>query len=146
MERAGREQASRSRQQLLGILKAIGKLLEDVIATRTIIKGTVYKQKKKCGNPNCKCTRGELHGTNLLSLSDEGRTRLIPLTKYSPFEFSKISSDVQNYQRFRKARAEIVRYFKLMISQINELERSLLVEVPPKKGGEDVPGKRKRKH
>lgn len=27
-----------------------------------ILRGYVCKQWKKCGKPNCKCTRGELHG------------------------------------------------------------------------------------
>ncbi len=27
-----------------------------------ILCGTVHRQLKKCGKPNCKCARGELHG------------------------------------------------------------------------------------
>jgi hypothetical protein len=146
MERTAHKQASKNRQQLLAFSKAIARLLEDIIATKTITKGTVYKQEKKCGNLNCKCTRGELHSTNVLSFSDEGRTHLIPLTKYSIFEFSKIKTQAQNYQQFRRTRAEIVRYFKLTISEINKLEQSLVVKVPPRKGENSGTGKRKREY
>jgi len=129
---------------LLGIVKAIERLLEEILATKAIIKGTVYKQKKKCGNPNCKCARGKLHTANILSFSEEGRTRLIPLTKYSTFEFSKIRAQVQSYQQFRKARSEIVYYFKLIMAEINKLEKSLKMEVPTKKGEDSGTEKRKR--
>ena len=129
---------------MLGIAKAIERLLEEILATKTIIKGTVYKQKKKCGNPNCKCARGKLHTANILSFSEEGRTRLIPLTKYTTNEFSKIRAEAQNYQQFRRARAEIVHYFKLLLGEINKLEQSLLLVVPARKGGDSGTGKNKR--
>ena len=128
----------------MGMAKAIERLLEEILATKAIIKGTVYKQKKKCGNPNCKCARGKLHTANILSFSEEGRTRLIPLTKYTTNEFSKIRAEAQNYQQFRRARAEIVRYFNLLLGEINKLEQSLLLVVPAKKGGYSGAGKKKR--
>ena len=126
------------------MLKAIERLLEEILATKTIIKGTVYKQKKKCGNPNCKCARGKLHTANILSFSEEGRTRLVPLTKYTAIEFSKIRAQAQNYQQFRRARSEIVRCFKMLLVEVNKLEESLLLAVPAKKGGYSGTGKKKR--
>jgi hypothetical protein len=137
------QQTSKSRQNLLIYAKAINRLIEELMPIREIVKGTVYKQKKKCGNPNCKCARGELHTANILSFSEEGHTRLLPLTKYSKKELSRIKSRVEQYRQFRKSRAEIVYYFKLLLEEINKLERSLLLGVPARKGGDSGTGKKR---
>ncbi len=144
MGRLNLKQASKSRQQLLQLSRAITRLCQRIVAAKTLTKGSIYKQKKKCGNTNCKCARGELHSTNILSFSEQGRTRLIPLTKYSIFEFSKIRAQVQNYQQYRRVRAEIVNYFNQIISEINKLEHSLLLEVPARRG--EKSGKREQEN
>lgn len=99
-----------------------------------MIKGTIYIQKKRCGNARCKCAGGELHCATMLSLSHQGKTRLIPLTKYSGVELMQIRKAVKEYQGFRHNRAEAVSDFKRLIEQINKLEQNLLIEVTPKKG------------
>lgn len=143
MEKGAPKQASKSRQRLLNLSKTITNLASKIISTRFITKGTIYNQKKKCGNKNCKCSRGELHTTRVLSFSHYGKTILKPLTKYSIIELSKIEKQVQNYQRYRRSRAEIVHYFKLLIAEINKLEKNLLIEIAPKKaGGKIEQGKR----
>ena len=122
------------RKQILNLLNQIKDLISIILSKNSLIKGTIYNQKKKCGNPNCKCARGELHITKLLSFSDKGKTKLIPLTKYSYDELLKIRQKVKSYQQFRKSRAEIVKKFKLLIRYINELETNLKTEILMKKG------------
>lgn len=70
----------------------------------------------------------------VLSLSHKGKTRLIPLTKYSGAELMKIRKAVKEYQGFRYNRAKAVRQFKRLITEINKLERNLLREAASKKG------------
>ena len=131
------------RKQILNLLNQIKDLLSIILSKNSLIKGTIYDQKKKCGNPNCKCARGELHITKLLSFSDKGKTKLIPLTKYSYDELLKIRQKVKSYQQFRKSRAGIVKKFKLLIRYINELETNLKTEILMKKGEKD--GKKRPK-
>lgn len=119
-------------------------LANTIIKTRDITKGSIYEQKKKCGHKNCKCYTGKLHTTKLLSFNEKGKTRLIPLTKYSILELSEIERQVKEYQRFRKGRAKIVENFKQIISEINKLERSLLIDVNTKKGKNNDKKKSKR--
>jgi len=118
-------------------------LLNTIVKTKNITKGTIYNQKKKCGHKNCKCFTGQLHQTRLISFNEQGKTRLIPLTKYSMLELSKIERQVNEYQRFRKSRAKIVRHFKQLITEINKLEKSLLIEVLPKEKGTNTYGKKR---
>lgn len=129
--------ASFYRKQILNLLNQIKDLISIILSKNSLIKGTIYNQKKKCGNPNCKCVNGELHITKLLSFSDKGKTKLIPLTEYSYDELLKIKQKVKSYQQFRKSRAEIVKRFKLLIRYINELETNLKTEILIKKGEKD---------
>lgn len=46
-----------------------------------MLRGTLYTFRRKCGNKNCRCRRGELHESPALSYSVGGRTHLITLTE-----------------------------------------------------------------
>lgn len=134
---------SNSRKRLLDLSRLIANLSTEVIVSKPMTKGTVCDLRRKCGNKNCKCAQGEPHHTKVLSSSHNGKTRLLCLTKYPILELSKIERQVKSYQQFRRNRAELVYSFNVLLAEINKLEKNLLVEVPPKKGGFD--GKRKRK-
>jgi hypothetical protein len=43
--------------------------------------GSLVFMQRKCGTPNCRCTRGELHGSWYLSTWEEGRTRMVYIPK-----------------------------------------------------------------
>ena len=143
--RAAGDEISRSKQRILALCAEVSSCCDQLLkaAAKTITKGSIYTQKKKCGNPHCRCARGQLHTARILSFSHEGKTRLIPLTKYFLIEVMEIEKQVKSYQRFRHNRAEIVHCFKELIGEINKLENALRIEVPgAKKGAGD--GKKKK--
>ena len=42
-----------------------------------MIAGSIYVVYKKCGNKNCRCAKGDLHGPFFyLSRKEEGKTKL----------------------------------------------------------------------
>ena len=129
-----KKQASKNRQQLIRLSKTLPNQLENIISSKNLIKGSICEKRRKCGNPRCRCAHGELHTTKILSFSDGGKSHIIHLSKYSVLELSEIEQQVKQYQRFRKSRAKIVENFKRVISEINKLERSLLIDVNTKKG------------
>jgi hypothetical protein len=128
-----------TRLAMSGVLR----LSTDITAAKKITKGTIYDQRRKCGHKKCRCFAGQLHETKVISFNEKGKTRLISLTKHSTLELSRIEQQVAEYQRFRKSRAKIVRYFKQLIAEINKLERSLLIGVDSMKGKHN--GKKKTK-
>ena len=134
---------SNIKQQILSLSKGINTLSGAIIKSKTITKGTIYNQRKKCGHKKCKCYTGQLHETKVISFNEQGKTRLIPLTKYSILELSKIERQVKEYQQFRKSRAKIVRHFKQLIAEINKLEKILLIEVLPQEKGTNTYGKKR---
>ena len=145
MSKKNTTQISKARQEIITLSKGMNTLLNTIVKTKNITKGTIYDQKKKCGHKNCKCFTGQLHQTRLISFNEQGKTRLIPLTKYSILELSKIERQVKEYQHFRKSRAKIVRYFKQLTTEINMLEKNLLIDVIPKKKGVSTYDRKKRK-
>jgi len=122
--------ASRCRADIKRLTEKVKQLSNNVMAPRSLVKGTIYENKKKCGNPLCRCaTAGYRHSTRLLSFSHQGKTHIISLGKYSKTELSKLEKQVQEYQSFRKARAEIVSTMETLVEQINELERVIVVDI-----------------
>jgi len=125
-----------TRQQVEKLARELSYHISRLLKAKTMTKGTIYIQKKKCGNPNCKCARGDLHTAPLLTMSHNGKTRNVPLTKYSLVERMEVEKRVKQYQKFRYNRAEAVRCYKELITAANTLEQSLLIEAATaKKGG-----------
>ncbi len=112
-------QLSRTRQALVRLRDELGQLLEVFLAREPLVKGSVYELRRRCGKPTCGCTRGELHGTAVLSWSEGGRTRLRSLP---PGRRGDLRAAVHRYQRFRRARARLVKLHIEMLALIAALE------------------------
>ena len=112
-------QLSRTRQALVRLRNELGQLLEVFLAREPLVKGSVYELRRRCGKPTCGCARGALHGTVVLSWSEGGRTRLRSLP---PGRRADLRAAVHRYQRFRRARARLVKLHAEMLALIAELE------------------------
>jgi hypothetical protein len=138
MNKQDKNQISAIRQKIVSIITTVDRLVEGVLNTRAVTKGTICEKRRKCGNPKCKCAKGELHVTKILSFSDKGKSRIIHLSKYSELELSRLEKQVKNYQQFRTSRAKIVHDLKLLIREINRMEQNILMDVAPSgRGGEN---------
>lgn len=65
-----------------------------------LLRGTLYTFRRKCGNENCRCRRGELHESPALSYSVGGRTRLITLKEE---DVPRVRKALERYKRAREA-------------------------------------------
>jgi len=55
------ELASRLRQQLWLAYRAQARTLRALQRDAPMVQGSLYLLRRKCGKPNCRCTRGLLH-------------------------------------------------------------------------------------
>ena len=110
---------SRTRHGLVRLRDELGRLLEVFLARDPLAKGSVYTLRRKCGKPTCACARGDLHGTVVVSWSEGGRTRLQPLP---PGRRGDLRAAVRRYQRFRRARARLVKLHGEMLALIDRLD------------------------
>ena len=118
----------------MNIGREVSTYLNSIIKAKGLTKGTICDKIRKCGNPHCKCSSGKLHTTKILSLSHEGRSKIIHLGKYPVLELTQIEKQVKAYQRFRVVRAHLASNLKLLMAEINTLEHNLLIEIVPLKG------------
>ncbi len=117
------EKLSRLRTALLELLERLRQILAVALARTPLVKGNVYEIVRRCGNPNCRCTRGRLHRNMVLTWSEQGRHRMHSIP---PARLADLRRKSKDYLRFRRARAEVsVLHKKILkvLDQIQELRR-----------------------
>jgi len=81
------------------------KTLEYLLHPKEMVYGSIYSAYKKCGNKNCRCTKGELHGPfYYLSRKEDGVTKLTFIRKADE---DRITSQAENYRKYIKAMAKL---------------------------------------
>jgi hypothetical protein len=114
-----REKFSQLRQTLLHLASEIKGLVEPFFFDRSVIKGTVYELKRRCGKPGCKCARGELHARMVVSASEGGKTRL----QVIPHGFLvEVQAKVRRYQELRRVRARLGEIYRKMLKVMDQME------------------------
>jgi len=117
-------QISRMRQRMAQLAHE-RQVAEKVLLERPpLLKGSFGEVQRTCGNPGCKCARGEKHVCRQLSASVGGKTR----TWNVPRQYAaKVKRLTENYRRFRRARAVWVRVNEQMLKLIGELQAARMV-------------------
>lgn len=114
---------SQCRLRLRQLIGEQVKLLAVLLGRKRLIKGGVYQSKSRCGKPNCRCVReGVLHLVWRLYWTEGGKTRVKALRQSVVYDYQRLTA---NYQRFRKARARLVKIHREMIGLINLLEQGM---------------------
>ena len=81
------------------------KSLTYLLHPKEIVYGSIYSAYKKCGNKNCRCAKGNLHGPfSYLSKKVDGKTILTFIRRADE---DKIIGQAQNYRKYTKAMAKL---------------------------------------
>lgn len=118
---------SQLRQSLNGLANEIKQIVEPFFSNKSVIKGSVYELKTKCGKPGCKCAKGQLHLRMVLSASEKGKTKLRVIPRGFLVE---VKTKVRCYQGLRGARARLVEVHKKILKVIDEMEAMRREEMP----------------
>jgi hypothetical protein len=121
--------ASRLRLTLKSLLDQYQRQLNILLPLRQLLKGSVYDLHTRCGKPSCHCASvdGPLHTSLVISWSDHGKTRLRTLPPGERAHFRQLAD---NYRRFRRARAALVKLHLRIVAHIDRLEAALLLPPP----------------
>ncbi len=115
-----REELSRLRSALQGRLTDLRQILKVVFGRSPLVKGNVYELARKCGKPNCICTRGELHRSMVLTWSEGGKSRLLSI----PSErVAEVKTRSEEYLRFRRARARVTEIDREILALMDRIEK-----------------------
>jgi len=78
--------------------------LAKLLHGRRFLCGSLVTMARTCGNPGCKCMRGEKHVSLYLAMKDGSKRKMI----YVPRKWEQsINSWVQNYQNIKKLTDEV---------------------------------------
>lgn len=114
---------SRLRQKILLLDEKRLSLIKTLLHPLPMISGSLYQMHRPCGNPRCKCARGELHSSWYLSTRKDKKTNLIYIGKIVP---ERLSTRVRRYQSYQKTLAEIRRIDSEISSSLNKLRETKL--------------------
>ena len=107
------------RSELLKTQQQLSQLLETCLTREPLLPGSLYTLRRKCGKPNCRCNRGELHESTVLSYRGQGRPRN---SSPPPEQLESLRSMTLDYRRCRQARAKLVRWHRQLLKLVDALE------------------------
>ena len=81
------------------------KKIDYLLNPKNMVDGSIYTVYKKCGNKNCRCARGKLHGPfYYLSRKVDGKTKLTFVRRADEEE---VEGRAYNYKKYIKAMADL---------------------------------------
>ena len=129
------ESVSRRRQQLWRAYRVLGRTLRALQRDAPMVQGSFYQLRRKCGKPTCRCARGHLHATWVLTRSEAGQSRLYSVP---PDQRGRLRPLAREYRRWQRARAHLIRQSARLVALIDQLADQRLQAWPPPKP--DGPG------
>jgi len=114
---------SRLRQKIILLDEKRLSLIKRLLRPLPMISGSLYQMHRSCGNPRCKCARGELHSSWYLSTRKDKKTKLIYIGKIFP---EWLSTSVRRYQNYQKTLADIRKIDSEISVTLNQLRETKL--------------------
>jgi len=115
-----RKKIQKSQQELRDVLRGLKQ-------RRPLIRGSVYKLKRKCGKAVCRCQEGHLHESWVLSVPEKGRKHLRAVPEGKRLQWQQMTD---RYRRYRRGRAQLVKLFAEILRLVDEMERERTVPPP----------------
>ena len=122
------------RQQLWRSYAAVAGTLRRLQRSEPMVQGSFYLLRRKCGKPNCRCARGQLHPAWVLTRSEQGQDRLYTIPAE---ERARLRQWAGEYRRYQRARAVLVKRHLKMLALVDEMAQTRLLTWPQKKGSPD---------
>ena len=73
--------------------------LKQLAACRPFVAASLCEVRRRCGNPNCKCARGEVHRAHVLTRKVNGRTETVHVPKGL---LGEVKQWVREYRRIKR--------------------------------------------
>lgn len=110
---------SKMRQKVSRLDKERSELISRVLHSKEMIQGSLYRMARCCGNPGCKCAKGEKHVSWYLSRGIEGKTKLTYIGRIVPVW---LEVRVKRYQRHHRFLARIRKIDAEISTSLNRLQ------------------------
>lgn len=121
---------SSTRQQLWRAYAALAPTLRRLQRADSMVQGSCYLLRRKCGKPNCRCASGQLHATWVLTRSEQGKDRLYTVPQD---QRARIRQGAAEYRRYQRARAVLVKRHLRLLALVDQMAAQRLRVWPEKK-------------
>lgn len=121
---------SNLRQQLWRTYAAIAHTLRLLQRSAPMVQGSFYLLRRKCGKPNCRCARGQLHPAYVLTRSEQGKDRLFTVPKD---QRAGVRQWAAEYRRYQRARALLTKQHLKLLALVDQMAQQRLLVWPEKK-------------
>jgi hypothetical protein len=118
------------RQQLWRAYAALAHTLRRLQRSELMVQGSFYLLRRRCGKLNCRCARGQLHGSYVLTRSEGGKDRLYTVPKDQRAEVRKWAAE---YRRYQRARAVLIKRHLHLLSLVDQMADQRLLTWPQNK-------------
>ena len=99
-----------------------------VLQTKPYLAAQVYQRYRKCGKPNCKCAKGELHGP-FLWIYQKKKGQKVVSTTVAEGKGAEAKEKAKRYEELLRLRQQIREADQKVNEFLNEYEKELEVEV-----------------
>jgi hypothetical protein len=120
------QRISQIRRRLLQIPIELGEALDTVLRQRALLRGYVYRSRRRCGKPSCHCAEGQLHEALVLATSVDGKRTTRSLSGPSARRVARLAG---SYRRFRDGQRRFRRGVSEALRLMGELEELLAEEL-----------------
>jgi hypothetical protein len=108
------------RQRLQALQAEMARLLPVFLGRDPLLPAYLSYRPRTCGNPGCKCTRGERHPAWIVQFSAAGQRQCRSVPKA---RFEALKGPAKAYREFRTARARWNRLVREAQEVIGQIER-----------------------
>jgi hypothetical protein len=117
------ESVSRLRQQLWLAYRSVARTLRALQRQAPMVQGSLYQLRRKCGKPTCRCARGQLHATWVLTRSEAGRSRIYTV---APDQRGPLRPLAREYRRWQRTRALLVKQSARLVALTDQMAEQRL--------------------
>ena len=116
------------RQRLWRQYGALTRLLRTMTSQGPLIPGSFYLLKRKCGKASCRCARGQLHATWVLTRSESGQHKLY---RVPPDQRARVRQLAAAWRRYQRARARLLHQITALLALADQIAESQRIDWPP---------------
>ncbi len=113
---------ARIRKELWAAYRQIGRVLRRLQRLQNMTPGSLYLLRRRCGKPVCRCARGELHPTWVVTRSEGGRVRLYTVRAEERLMVRQLTGQYRLYQRGRARLAKLAAGLLAGLDQLAEAQ------------------------
>jgi hypothetical protein len=116
------------RQQLWRSYTALKLSLRQLQRSESMVQGSFYLLRRKCGKPNCRCAAGDLHVSWVITRSEQGQDRIYSVPQD---QRGRLRLLTQEYRRYQRARAVLVKRHAKLLQLVDRIAQLRMMAWPP---------------